>query len=153
MNASLISGKSLSFCSIIYRSSIIESKIINLSDYSVLGDRVLLLELALNNGFIYVDSSLVHAFDHKEDYSRWTSLKYKNVINYSKYIKSLILKSNFVGKHCKSKTTNSLLQNSLLVTKQNIFNRLLFYSYAYFSGLISLKYHLLFIWRNNKVYF
>lgn len=151
----IICGKSLSFCSVIYRSAIIQRQVINLSDYSVLGDRVLLIELALTNGFIYVDSHLVEAFDHKEDHSRWANLKYINIINYYKYIKNLLLKFNDLDKYNKGMFTISLLNNYLLVREKNLFNILFFYSNAYFLGLISFKYHLLFFWRKylNKIHY
>lgn len=140
----ILGGCTLSFSSILYRSDLSYKFNFDLPNYSMMGDRQMLLEAAKKYGCVLLNYNLVAAFDHGEnDKSRWKNLKPNHIFNYFVYLSGYFKRSELKQKFLKVNFTYSFVNAFNLLSDENKCNRLNFYFKAYSLNLLSLKYLLL----------
>lgn len=142
----IIKGKSLSFASVMYRSSVCKEIFFDLNSYSVLGDRPMLIELARKYGCAYINSDLVAAYNHHESDSRWLALRKHHIYNLYSFFSQFFDRKK--EKEIKVGFTRGIIESYKLISSEYRIAKLSFYFKAYRQNMLSLKYLLL---ANQKI--
>jgi glycosyltransferase involved in cell wall biosynthesis len=141
--SAIVKGRTLSFASVVYDTAYTGKAFFLLDEYSMLGDRHLLLEMGKHYGFVYFDINFVAAYDHKGKDYRWKTLKPVHICNFYNYLRTFFSAQQLKEKEIVSGFTNAILENKTLIPIISATEKLRLFYAMYRAGLFSLKYYLL----------
>lgn len=139
----IVKGRTLSFASVVYDTVFCSQVSLLLDEFSVLGDRHLLLEMAKRYGFVYFNFDFVAAFDHTGKDSRWKNLQPIHIINFYLYLSTFFSKNELRHKEIVSGFTYDIVEKVKLLDGNTFIFTLKLYYNLHKVNLFSLKYYIL----------
>lgn len=146
----ILQGKPLGFGTIVYKKTILEKIKFDFTQFSVLGDRPMLIKILQNETCVIIPNELVAVYSHPGEDNRWKNLRINHIFNLYKFYKNC-LKNNYKESDRKTfliGSTHGIISSYSLLSNEYRVNKIYYFGQAYLKGLLSLKHLLL---TNNMV--